>query len=465
MPIDPVSHATQTHQISDAEFDYAIEKLKDFVAIPSVSHPQSPHYSMENLKRAADFASGLLKEIGFSPRQVSIDGSAPYVLAEMLVDPAKPTILAYAHYDLQPVDPSQWKSDPFVLTERDGRLYGRGASDDKGGMIAIITALGAYLKAYGALPVNVKILFEGEEEYSSSPHMEDFLKLEAEYLQADALVVMDVNNLNVNTGTLTSSTRGVVNLTMEVKTMEEPVHSGLGCLVRDPSLLLAELMVSLKDPRKIPGFMEGRDELKPAEREILSKDSQSAEEYARNYHLVEGEILRGDPALSVYERISEEPSISFVNGEWGKCNGGNSIQSSARCQIGVRMTAGQDPDKVAECVKAYLQDQAQQRNIPVFIELTMKGSFPWKGDLSGPFTQMYFAALEAEFGKTHAQPCGGALPLLRTFQEAQPHMEMILPGVEDPACAAHGHNESQDKGLLRRATNALIGFLHRAGEA
>lgn len=475
--------AVKPFQITDTQFHQAIDQLTQFVAIPSVSHPTSPYYNMDTLQKAADFATKLLKEIGFEARQVFIKDpienptedsssdeasakvSAPFILAEKIVDPSKPTVLLYAHYDLQPVDEDKWETQPFVLTEREGRLYGRGASDDKAGIITIITALGALLKQYGTLPVNVKILFEGEEEYGST-HMEPLLKQEGDNFKADALVIMDCGNKDVHTGTLCTSVRGVVNLTMEVKTMEQPIHSGVGCLARDPGMLLAKLIRSLEDPSEIPGFMDGCEELKDAEREILRKDSQTAKEYAKELKLVGGEAkrLRGDSDLSVYERIAETPSISLINGGWGKPKGGNSIQEAARCEIGIRITAGQDPDKAASAVKAHLLAQAKLMEIPVEIQQPEPGCFPWKGDLSGPLTKKYLAALKEVFGKTHAQPSGGGLPLLHTFQATQPKMEMILPGIEDPDTNAHSHNESQDKGLFRRAINSLIGFLVKAGE-
>lgn len=459
-----VQSVGSSYKITDQEFNVAIEQLKEFVAISSVSNPNSSDFNMDSLKKAADFASGSLEKIGFSVRHVTIDGCAPFVLAEKIVDPSKPTVIAYGHYDLQPVDRPQWKSDPYVLTERDGRLYGRGASDDKGGIIAIVTALGAYQKAYGALPVNMKILFEGEEEFGST-HMEELLKQEAANLKADALVVMDGGNLDVNTGTLTMSTRGIVNLTIEVNTMEKPVHSGIGLAVPDPAMMLAKLMVSLDDLSKVPGALDGRTPLTKAEREILRNDSPESQQYRKEHRLKDGVHLRGDPSDSPYEKITEMHSGTFINGGWGKAGGGNSIQSHARAEYGVRITAGQDPEKVAKSLIDHLENTAKELRIPVTVTQPEKGSFAWKGNSTGPLTQKYLGALKEEFGSAHVQPTGGALPFLHTLQKMQPNMEMIIPGVEDPDCGAHSHNESQDKGLFRKAINAFIGFLKKAGEA
>ena len=457
----PVS-AASSYKINQAELALAIKQLAEFVAIPSVSNPNSPDYNLKHIKSAADFAAKKLEELGFKVRQVKIGDSAPYVLAEKIVNASKPTLLLYAHYDVQPVDRSKWQSDPFVLTERDGRLYGRGASDDKGGIIGIITALGAYQRAYGVLPVNIKILFEGEEEYGSN-HMSALVKQEAARLKADALVILDGGNAGLNTGTLTNSTRGLVNLQLEVKAMGKPIHSGVGCIAPDPAAVLAELMTTLRDPKKIPGFMDDCTPLKSMEREYLQKSSQTAESYASEHGLVKGAQLRGDPNVSVYERIAEEPSISFVNGGWGVQNGGNSIQDSARCQIGVRLTPGQNPDRIAKVLIQYLTSRKVPYGLEVKATLSQAGSFAWKGDLSRPLSQKYLAALGDHFQDTHVQPTGGALPFLYDFQEAFPNMEMIIPGVEDPKCAAHSHNESQDIRLFERASNAMIAFFKKAG--
>lgn len=451
-----------TYKLSPEELTVAYKYLGELVAIPSISNIKDEDYNPQQLKNAADYISDRLRDIHFQVRQVSIDGSAPFVLAEKIVDKSKSTILFYAHYDVQPVEAAKWDSPPFVMTERDGRLYGRGASDDKAGVIAIITALGAYLKAYNALPVNVKILFEGEEEFNSC-HMGALLNKEKNHLKADALIILDGGNASVTAGTLTNSTRGLVNLHLDVRAMEKPIHSGGGCLAPDPSQALAGLMASLRDPRAIPGFMDDCEPLKDEERALLRKSSQTAEAYAKENGLVPGAKLRGDPALSVYERISEEPSISCVNGAWGKPNGGNSIQDVAGCDIGVRITPNQNPERIGKLLIDYISKHPAGNGLQVTVTQVGEGAYAWKGDLSRPLTQKYLAALGENFETTHVQPTGGALPLLRNFQEAFPTMEKIIPGVEDPKSAAHSHNESQDKGLFERSANTIISFLHNTG--
>lgn len=458
----PMSLAAAALNVTPEQYAKAYQELGAFVAIPSVSNPESPDHKPEHLGRAAVFAGDRLSEIGFHAELISVSGSAPYVVAEKIVDIAKPTILFYAHYDVQPVEREKWtQKDPFVMEERDGRLYGRGACDDKAGIIGIITALGAYQKAYGALPVNVKILFEGEEEYGSS-HLSEFIRSQGDRLKSDAMVIFDGGSLDTNTGTLTNSTRGLVNLHVQVKSMAAPVHSGVGCMVPDPSQTLVDLLHSLRDPRAIPHFMDSCKRVTPEEAALLDLDSQTTQEYARDHRLVPTAELRGDPAHSVYHRITAEPSISFVNGGWGSPNGGNSIQNTAAAQVGIRLTSGQDPAEVSRLVRDHLLAQPNQ-GLEVTVQQNEAGVFAWQGNAAGPFSQMYLAAMREHFPRTHVQPCGGAMPINNEMEKAFPNTEIVFPGPEDPDCGAHSHDESLHKGLFEKHVESMISFLRIAG--
>src|SRR5260221_1872425 len=240
-------------KISDQQFDWMVDRLKDFVAIPSISNPHAVGYDMLHLVKASEFAHTLLEGIGFEARSVSIEGSAPFIIGKRHVATDKPTVVVYAHYNVQPVDATKWDSNPFEMVERNGRYYGRGASDDKAGVLAACAAFKAYREAGLELPVNVTVLFEGEEEYGSG-HMEALLKQEAERLRGHALIILDGMNRSVDTGTLTSSNRGIVNLTVEIKALQQPVHSGQGLLAPDPAQALTDLITRLKNPREIPGM-------------------------------------------------------------------------------------------------------------------------------------------------------------------------------------------------------------------
>lgn len=454
--------ATDALKVTDEHFQEAVNLLGDLVAIPSVSHPKSPDYNMDHMKKTVRFIEGKLQSLGCTVSCPSIDDSAPFVIAELGKNPSKPTILLYAHYDVQPVQRDKWHTDPFVMQEKDGRLYGRGASDDKAGIVSIIAAIETYQKEGREIPVNIKLLFEGEEEYGST-HMKPLLEQKQKELQADALVILDGLNRDVDNGSLTSSTRGLTILSLKVKALEKPVHSGIGCLAPDPAQALAGLIYMLRDPKNIPEFMDSAQLLKNEEREILAKSSQSAESYAREMGVLQNAKLRGDPQESVYERIVQEPSISVINMNCGEPNGANSIQDYASCTIGIRVTPGQDPNKIADVVIRYLKSQAVMYDLPIEVKVEKRNSWAWKGDLSKPYSRMYLEALGENFPHSSATPCGGALPLLRDFEEVFPNMEMLIPAVEDPHTAAHSHNESQDISVFRNSINSLISFFEKAG--
>lgn len=564
--------------INDELFDLAIKELGEFVAIPSISNAENNEYDKANLFKAADFVNRKLKEMNFDVEQCTIESSAPFVIAShKQQDTTKPTVLLYGHYDIQPYERDKWKTDPLVLTEKNGRLYGRGASDDKGGIIAIFTAIRQLHSRGESLPVNIKILIEGEEEYDST-HMPALLKFKAERLNAHALVIMDGMNCGVNTGTLGSSFRGVANfklkvnvpdsclsdtiknvnpeevksfnLAMRVDALTQPVHSGLGCLLPDPvqdiakvinslvasgifdkknvifctmkaglpgggnsiqshaqaemkflvnlegqqqlnhaigrlsvklssliagrltltsscekfsdtkeyasaqgCLKLASLIASLCTPSSIPGYMDDALWISPDERAVLKASSQTQESYLKDNGALDEVRLRGEPHSSIYERIVETPSISILN-----------IDTQAYgCEVGIRPTGGQDPDRVVKVVKDYLYKQSDGSSV-IVIEQGEAGAHAWKANPLLPFSKKYQEALASVFDKMAFLPCGGTLPLLRVFEEAFPHMEMLIPGVEDPETNAHSHNESQDIGLLRNAANSLVAFLEKAGD-
>lgn len=446
--------------ITDAQFTRAVDTLSTFVAIPSVSHPDSEDYAEAHLQDAADFVQHEFEAIDFDVTQVSVNGSAPYVIAQKVQDAALPTLLLYAHYDVQPVDRDHWHTDPFEVAEIDGRLFGRGASDDKAGIIAIVTALRAYHEAGRPLPCNVKVLVEGEEEYGSD-NMTRLLAAEADRLQAEALLILDGGNKGVDIGTIENSTRGVLTCELTVDTLEKPTHSGVGCLAPDPAQGLAQVICALGDPAHIPGFLDDATPLTEAEKTALSSSSVTAVEYAEEHGVHEGLRLRGDADISVYERIVMEPSFSVLNMDCGKAGGGNSIQGHARATVGFRLTPGQDAERIFAVVSEYIS--TLNVNGVVNFEIAGLHAPAWKADISGPFSTKFMEALGENYPTTAVMPTGGTLPLITDFEAAFPGIETIIAGIEDPKTAAHSHNESQDLNVLRRATDSLISWLDKVG--
>lgn len=462
--IDMSTISPQSLTVSDAQFQQAQAKLGELVAMKSVSNSSSPDYSVDTLRKTAEAIGADFDQLGFDIHLVSIEDSAPYIIAKKVVDAALPTIVLYAHYDVQPVDSKEWKSDPFVMEKRDGRLYGRGASDDKAGIVAILTAIKVYEDAGVSLPVNVTFFSEGEEEIGSA-HMPQLLKQKAQKLDGAAMVVLDAMNRDVHTGTLTSSTRGVIGIGMKVTALEQPVHSGIGCLAPDPAGALVKIVAKvLDDPRKVPGLMDGITPLPDADRALLAKGSVSDASYKASVKALPGTSLRGDLTTSVYERIEETPSVSILNINSGTWGGGNSIQAEATCSIGIRPLVGQDPDEVSRQMQGYLVEQGSKSGCLVEVSSLHDSAHAWKANLLGPFSKAYMTALNDHFPDSAVMPCGGALPLLREFETTFPHMEIIGPGVEDPDTNAHSHNESQSISVFRNSINALVAFLESAAK-
>jgi acetylornithine deacetylase/succinyl-diaminopimelate desuccinylase-like protein len=445
-------------RVNDAQFNAAVETLGRFVAIPSVSNTGSPDYNAQHLEDGANFVADQLLALGFTVRTVSVNQSPLFVLAERITQATKPTILMYGHYDVQPVDRSHWNTDPFVMVERDDRLYGRGASDDKAGIVVITSALKVLIDAAKDSAYNLKVLFEGEEEFGSN-NMGALLAQEAKNLAADALIVLDGGNKDIDTGTIENSTRGVLTMALKVQALTQPTHSGVGCLAPDPAQALAGLIHSLRDPRAIPHFMDGVVPANEAEIRLLNAGSQTEAAYRTEHGVVAGARLRGNPNESIYLRILQEPSISVLNMTCGQPNGGNSIQSSAECTVGFRLTAGQDPARVEQVVRAHLESQPVMYNLPFTFMRAGLSASAWKTDASRPYATKYLQAMGQSYPRTAVMPTGGTIPLFQDFQTAFPRMEMFIVGVEDPATAAHSHNESQSTVVFRRAIDSLVAFL------
>jgi acetylornithine deacetylase/succinyl-diaminopimelate desuccinylase-like protein len=331
-----------------------LERLMAFARLPSVS--ADPAYA-EGMAAARDFLIARLTAMGLRGARVLGDGPRPAVYAERLDAPGRPTLLIYGHYDVQPPDPLDlWTSPPFEPVERDGRLYGRGVSDDKGPSMIALETLGAFIAVEGATPVNVKVLLEGEEEVGSAG-LGDLLRANAELLAADAALSADGARWRPDLTTINVAARGNAGFEVAVRTARKDLHSGrYGGAVANALHVLAGMIAGLRDADgafAIPGFLDGVAPPTDAERAELA--AIPFDEPA--FFGAIGAAPAGEPGFTALERLWLRPTVE-VNGMWGGyvgAGGKTVIPNAAFAKITMRLVAGQDPETASRAVEARLR--------------------------------------------------------------------------------------------------------------
>lgn len=341
----------------DADRPALIERLVEFVRLPSVS--TDPAYA-HGMAAARAWLIGRLRTLGFAGGREIGDGPRPSVYAEWLGAPGRPTLLVYGHYDVQPPDPiDAWTTPPFEPAIRDGRLYGRGASDDKGPCLLALETLGAFLAVEGRLPVNVKILIEGSEEMGSAG-LADLLRAHATLLAADAALSADGARWRADIPSMTVAARGNAGFELRLRTGAKDLHSGrYGGAVPNALHAMAGLLASLRDADgriAVAGFLDGVAEPSGAERAELARIPFDADAF----HAALGTEPAGEPGYTTLERLWLRPTIE-VNGLWGGYTGAGGktvIPAEATAKITLRLVAGQDPEAAEAAVIRHLRAQA-----------------------------------------------------------------------------------------------------------
>jgi acetylornithine deacetylase/succinyl-diaminopimelate desuccinylase-like protein len=414
--------------------------LEAMVRIPSVS--ADPGAAAE-VRRSADLVAGLLRDVG-SPRVQVLDqleGGQPAVLARWPAPPGTPTVLLYAHHDVQPTgELAAWTSPPFEPAVRDGRLYGRGVADDKAGVAAHL----AVLRAFGGRPpVGVTVFVEGEEEVGS-PTLGAFLERHREQLAADVIVLADADNQQVGTPALTTTLRGLVNCVVELRVLEHGVHSGLyGGAAPDALTALCRLLASLHDERgnvAVEGLVAA-----PAPR----ADYPEAR-FRQEAGVLDGVELLG--AGGVAERVWARPSASVLAIDATRvADASNTLVPVARAKVSLRLAPGDDAARARRALARHLREHAPWG---ARVEV-QEGELaqPFAVDSSGPVFDTARAALREAYGADPVEiGVGGTIPLVAEFAAAFPAAAALVTSAGmDPSSRAHGTDESLDLGEFERA--------------
>jgi cysteinylglycine-S-conjugate dipeptidase len=426
--------------------------LERLVRIPGVAFDGFDHAEVD---RSAEAVAELARGCGLDV-QVARAGGRPAVIGRRAAPPGAPTVLLYAHHDVQPVgDPALWDSDPLEPVERDGRLYGRGAADDKAGVMAHIAAL----RAFGdALPVGVVLFVEGEEEYGSGS-LSRLLEEHRDELTADVLVLADSMNWEIGTPSLTTSLRGALGCYVEVRTLAQAVHSGMfGGPVPDALTALCRLLATLHDEAgdvAVGGLLHARP---------VSQVEYPEERLRADSGLLDGVTLTGTGPLS--ERLWSKPALSVVGLDAPATRQAPfALVPSARAKLNVRLAPGDDPEKAFAALEAHLREHAPW-GVQVSVDLEI--SVPsYAIDASGPGYDAARAAFRAAWDGVEPVDIGvgGGIPFVAIFREMFPAATILITGVEDPQTQAHSPNESLHLGEFARVCLAEALLLANLGEA
>jgi cysteinylglycine-S-conjugate dipeptidase len=412
--------------------------LEALVRIASVSADPA---RTDDVRRSAEAVAALFRGEGFDDVRILRAGAgAPAVVARRPAPEGAPTVLLYAHHDVQPVgDRADWDSEPFEPTERGDRLYGRGAADDKAGIAAHLAAV----RALGAdCPVGVTVLVEGEEEVGS-PTLEAFLDQYRDLLAADVIVIADSGNWDIGEPALTTSLRGLVDCVVEVRTLDHGVHSGMwGGVVPDAVTALVRLLATLHDDDgnvAVAGLQSG-----PAADVDYPMDRLRSES-----GIAEGVELIGTG--SVVERLWTKPAIATIGFDATRtADASNTLIPVARAKVSLRVAPGDDAKQAMEHLRVHLQD-----HVPWGAQLTfVPGDIgqPTRIDATGPAYDAARAAFREAWDGVEPvdMGVGGSIPFIAAFNESFPEAAVLVTGVEDPDTRAHGANEGLHLGEFER---------------
>ena len=434
-----------------------IEELKTLLRMPSVS--TDPAYE-KDLRQCANWMVNHLKEIGIEKAELIETAGHPIVSGEYISDPARPTILVYGHYDVQPPDPLElWDSEPFEPVIIDDHIFARGACDDKGQMFILLKAVESIFRTSGSFPCNLKFLIEGEEE-CGSPNVMKYIEANPDKLVADVALVCDTGMIDEHTPTIVFGMRGLLYTEVRLKNADRDLHSGsFGGGVANPIHVLSELVAGLHDENNritLPGFYDHVLELTDAERQAYTEIPFDAASWLAEVGV--GAALP-ESGYSVAESITARPTLD-VNGIWGGYTGEGSktiIPAEANAKISCRLVPNQECDAVFESLKAYFN-----ANVPASMEYELHrhgDGRPVIMDADNPAMTYAISALEKTFQKKpFLVRSGGSIPVVAAIKHNL-GMDAIMMGFGVESDRIHAPNENFGLERFRKGVESSIRFL------
>jgi acetylornithine deacetylase/succinyl-diaminopimelate desuccinylase-like protein len=451
------NHLKNSLEYAHANFESYVEALGEIVAIPSISHEG---YDKQDIQRAVVWLEKRLNSLSMDRVRIFHTKSNPILFAEKETKgEGKPTVLIYAHYDVQPAEPiDAWQTNPFEATLKGEYLYGRGTSDMKGQFMACVAALESIL-AGGELPVNVKFLIEGDEETDPEP-IETFIREHGDLLQSDHCLNVDAGMLRKDLPTIVYGLRGAMSLTLEITGPDHDLHDGMyGGVVENPIHVLTHLIAGLQDANRritLPGFYDRVRKIEPDEHSAAMKHPSDGDYYL---HASGAPALIPDDEFLPIERIGARPSFNVRWIETGAKK--SAIPARARARLAFRLVPEQDPKEVFKSLKEYVSEEAPGTVIWSFERLVSSPGVLVPAQSEA--INMLETALQETWG---AQPLlqriGGAIPVVGELQDKL-GIDSLLTGFSLPDDNIHGPNERLHLPTLKRGIEALIRYFFLIG--
>ncbi len=447
--------AKKVAELAESELEQTIEHLCTYLRVPAISCDPAHH---DDVARLASMIAADLTSLGFRAEVRSLERALPLVFAERVVDPNAPTVLIYGHMDLQPVRGEAWSTNPHEPRRQGERLYARGAADDMGGWVSHLASIKAWLSVTGTLPLNVKLVIEGEEEIGS-PNLARYMDAFPQDFESDVMVLTDCENPSTEIPGLTTSLRGLYEVEIVCEALESDVHSGIwGNMAPDVGNALIKLLSRLIDEDGRPVF--GLTEV-PAEWRKAAEDVPLTSEVIKSgAHLlpdVEPLPTRGRPPA---EWVWRQPALTVLSTTFPRPDEHkNALRRRASATLSLRVPPGKTHEELRKELDAVLFESAPG-GVRVRIEERPGRAQSWLYTPQGPA----FAAADRAYEKAWGRPLlqigiGGSIPFVALFGKRYSHLPLILNGVMDPETGAHGPDESLHLGVFKKAVLANVYLL------